>query len=722
MKTSHLVKWNPVGIVLALWLVIPFGLQALQFDVFVGHGNVVRELNWFPVTCEIMNDGPAFTGTIELSGTHVGNRQKRRLTLELPTNTRKRVVIPVFHGASGLASWDGFLYDQSGKLMAEQPGIRVKEVAWESVLMGVLSRTFAGAPKFPAFQDTSSTMQPEIGRIPEVEQFPDSPVLLEGLSSCYVNSEQAAQLSGTQGKALTEWIVEGGHLVLAVEQPADLVATEWLKALSPFVPETVGEVEVGSSFYRWLTSADDSKLPIPMGSGDRKIGAGRSGRVITPDSFSYRNLSRELEFESSLMPVVAGRQLDGRVLVESNGIPLVISAKRGRGTVTVLTFSPEREPFRSWKARTWFWAKLNRVPREWFDESRFNTWGGTSVDGVFGSLIESRQVRKLPVFWLLLLLVVYLLVIGPFDYWFLKRINRQMLTWITFPAYVVLFSLLIYYIGYRLRSGESEWNELHVVDVMTGGSEALLRGRTYGAIYSPSNRRYSLRCQVPGASFRGEFSGFGQSVQGVGDMLIQSHDRETEADVFVPVWTSQLYVSDWATLVAPPVIGKAERVGRDIEVEIRNTGGRAIELIAIVQDGRIHEFPGIPGGETFKQLLPERSGEQLDQYVMRMSSRYQRVLNLRNQTLGETERLEDSARHSMVASFISRAGQVGANSRGFVYPSGFELSGLSERGEAVVLLFYRDYAPIPPLNDFSVSRNRRETLLRLSLPLDGGDE
>ena len=44
-------------------------------------------------------------------------------------------------------------------------------------------------------------------------------------------------------------------------------------------------------------------------------------------------------------------------------------------------------------------------------------------------MIDSRQVRKLPVHWLLLLLVVYLLVIGPVDQYSLKKIRRQMLTW-----------------------------------------------------------------------------------------------------------------------------------------------------------------------------------------------------------------------------------------------------------------------------------------------------
>src|SRR5215218_8120156 len=44
----------------------------LNFDVFVGHGlglsdSTVAEGSWFPVTCEIQNDGPAFNAIVEIS-------------------------------------------------------------------------------------------------------------------------------------------------------------------------------------------------------------------------------------------------------------------------------------------------------------------------------------------------------------------------------------------------------------------------------------------------------------------------------------------------------------------------------------------------------------------------------------------------------------------------------------------------------------------------------
>src|SRR5258706_192600 len=151
----------------------------------------------------------------------------------------------------------------------------------------------------------------------------------------------------------------------------------------------------------------------------------------------------------------------------------------------------------------------SRIPSSLRDESYassdVNQQSGRSSDGIFGAMLDSRQVHKLPIEWLLLLLIVYLVVIGPLDQFWLKRINRPMLTWITFPCYVVLFSLLIYFIGYKLRAGESEWNELHLVDVLLNGEAAELRGHTYASVYSPANQKYILESQQQFATLRGEF-------------------------------------------------------------------------------------------------------------------------------------------------------------------------------------------------------------------------
>src|SRR6266404_9657339 len=62
----------------------------LQFDVFPGYDGVVPEATWFPVMCEIKNDGPAFNGVIELNGGAFNQGQTHRAEVELPTGTLKR--------------------------------------------------------------------------------------------------------------------------------------------------------------------------------------------------------------------------------------------------------------------------------------------------------------------------------------------------------------------------------------------------------------------------------------------------------------------------------------------------------------------------------------------------------------------------------------------------------------------------------------------------------
>jgi hypothetical protein len=48
----------------ALWMAaIPAGAE-LRFDPFLGYDDILPERSWFPITCEIFNDGPAFNAVI----------------------------------------------------------------------------------------------------------------------------------------------------------------------------------------------------------------------------------------------------------------------------------------------------------------------------------------------------------------------------------------------------------------------------------------------------------------------------------------------------------------------------------------------------------------------------------------------------------------------------------------------------------------------------------
>src|SRR5437879_2383245 len=173
----------------ALRLILPLGLSLLalsaggesapanlQFDVFLGYDGLVPEATWFPVQCEVKNDGPAFTGIIEVAPGNANPGQVRRTVVELPTGTLKRLSIPMFC-SSGYPSWDVRLLDERGKVRAEQNGLRARKLLGANTpIIGALPRTSGGTPSVRPILPQGSQMQPSAARF-QSSIVPDNPLV-----------------------------------------------------------------------------------------------------------------------------------------------------------------------------------------------------------------------------------------------------------------------------------------------------------------------------------------------------------------------------------------------------------------------------------------------------------------------------------------------------------------------------------------------------------------
>jgi hypothetical protein len=342
-------------------------------------------------------------------------------------------------------------------------------------------------------------------------------------------------------------------------------------------------------------------------------------------------------------------------------------------------------------------------------------------------MIDSRQVRKLPVTWLLLLLLVYLAVIGPLDQYWLKRIGRQMLTWLTFPFYVVLFSALIYFIGFMLRAGESEWNELHLVDVLPRGDRSELHGFTYASVYSPANARFPLASDQPYATLRGEFQGFRRGESSRSN--VEHRGNGYQAEIFVPVWTSQLYVSDWWQVAATPVGAQVVERDDQLQVTVTNLLAQTLTKIHLAANDRIYELADLAPHQARTFTLGRTQGMLLREFVQQQGAQFQSAVQLRQQAFGgdRLSRAWDIPLCAMAASFISQLGNPGGNGGpyggyygGFVSPAGTDLTPLVARGDAVLLAWEAGHSVISPINRFTPRRLQRDTLLRLGIPVTKG--
>jgi hypothetical protein len=294
-----------------------------------------------------------------------------------------------------------------------------------------------------------------------------------------------------------------------------------------------------------------------------------------------------------------------------------------------------------------------------------------------------------------------------------------MLTWITFPCYVVLFSLIIYFIGYKLRAGESEWNELNIVDVLQNGPRAELRGRTYASVYSPSNQRYNLESQQKNATLRGEFVLWGGGQSSDRTTVLQSADS-FKAEIFVPVWTSELFVSDWWQPSSLPMNISLRRQEHGWELHIENLTDQSLTNLQLAIDNRLIPLGGLAARESKTIAVTPEQGTPLRNFASTYGSGFQLRVGSRQRALGATEsgQILDKPNGSLAASFLSQIPQQQGWGNNFISPPGLDLSSVVQHGGVVLLAWAPDYSPVPTMRQFKPRRIQRDTLLRFSVQVE----
>ena len=679
---------------ICIWLSCNIVNAEVRFDVFMGFSGKARNGEWFPVTVEIENDGPTFSGEIEIKPSSF-NEQSIRYKIELPNNTRKRLSIPVFNNSS--YRWNAKLLND-GKVVSKNDNLRIDSIPWFSKLFAAVSDQQSSGPVLPEtrFKNNNANRRfsPVVVNI-QADIFPDNPVTLHGLSSLYLNSKRAINFRAEQASAVSIWVRSGGHLILGVDQPSDITGTPWLRELLNTQFGLMQNLEVGPLIRDWLSNAG-----YPMGAIDE-------------------------EFNTNFLNATPVRLKDGKTLMSFDGKTLIANANRGLGQVTILGFNPEREPIRSWENRAWLWARLADIDSEWFvSEKPPRDYGRMNVDGLYGMMIDSRQVSKLPVIWLILLLITYLVIIGPVDRIWLKRINKQMLTWLTFPIYVIFFSFLIYYIGYRLRAGQLEINELHIVDVLPGDQVAL-RGRSYASIYSPSNKDYLMGGSLALGAFRNESSSFSNGA-GNQPLLIGLSPGKLEAKARVPIWTSRLFSSEWVSGSEVNIQASVTKQNNDTyQLEILNglrkpiVGAAFVALQRIVYDESINITPGKRG-----LLELKRSDSKVRDVISGFSSNIRTSIQSRNRAFGNAElsRMDLGLMNIVTGSFpgmleIDGIKQFKKDVNQFDSSGGMDISEYLERDGSVLFVFVEDQSPISSTGLFESKLRKSHSLYRIPIKL-----
>jgi hypothetical protein len=368
-------------------------------------------------------------------------------------------------------------------------------------------------------------------------------------------------------KALAEWVRRGGRLIVSVawrnqdKVRALLQAADWQPGLPDILPAN-GQVEISQLFAvrNWTGEARDKPFP-----------------AIGQDPIRVARLNPGKDVE---------------VLVsERDGEAVIVRMPYGLGNVTLVAFDLDKGPFSVWNGRVEFWKALlaKLAPRvvvppqgpDMGQQFNPNAFGGGVGDDLTTALqrdLDRFDVAVISFGWVALFIVLYIIVVGPLDYFILKKVFKRLeWTWITFPTIVILVSVIAYFTAYALKGNDLKINKIDLVDLDLRSDldreqhtqKAYAYGTTWLTILSPRIQNYTVgiepavRAWFPDAKAdaglssvvvswlgRPEASGMGGMGRPRSQGLFRrayeyAPDAAGLVGVPIPVWSTKAFTASW---------------------------------------------------------------------------------------------------------------------------------------------------------------------------------
>jgi hypothetical protein len=362
-----------------------WSLSDLTVDVLVGFNGRFKTGHWTPVHVVASNLRQQIEGTLELEIEHGDeyrgdlNRFTYARPLLLPKNSSKRFsfVIPLhspFHLLRLKVTHRGEpVYERDIELRGgEFP---------EKLVLGLsrdVSLDFLSLLAGPVMGQSD----PERIRViyPHVEFLPESWAGYDAVEAVVFHNVTARSLSERQLRALELWVASGGTLIVS---GGSHLASAGAGSLGALLPVEV----VGRKIIQSYSALED-----------------RFGQEVT---------NRE--------PLIVshGKPLGGEVILEQDGIPLLVEEKRGRGRIVFLAFDFADYPLQTWAGKYALWRSLLPQRREQ-SPGPDTTFVEIGTEEPEQSLLDAALSVPLPQMPSHLILVV-ILAVYIFLLWFFLR-------------------------------------------------------------------------------------------------------------------------------------------------------------------------------------------------------------------------------------------------------------------------------------------------------------
>lgn len=538
----------------------------LVITAHLGYSDVIKPQAWMPISIAVTNTGPAVDGILVVQsvfGTKPVNLwpasyQRPLLIATGATKYFRTYVEEVVAGQTVAVQ-----IVRAGRILASENAAATRTA---STLVGVLSDDSTALDDFAAVHPggvSATVVHLATGDLAE------SAIPLRPFDMLAVDDFNTDKLSAGQRTAIGDYVHAGGSLL----------------------------VGTGASWRRTVSGLPADILPMQLG-----------GQVTLDVSPMLGDLAG--------VQVATGRLQGGTAWLADGALPLLSERTVGVGTVTLATFDWTREPISGWSgtrpllrqllARTVYGSQagVGSAQLNGGFPGPFGGPGGTLYQrsGAVSPALGSLPALELPSLWLTgLVVLVYVLLIGPVNFLVLRALHRRALAWITLPLIAALVAGGAYG-GAILTKGQSvQTNQVGIVHLQPGTNRS--DEETYTGVLTPTRGDYSVELGRP--MLVGPISSYyGSGPVNRSDIRVDLDD----GSIVLPgmtAFTLRGFATEEIVTHAPVLAGHLEEINGLLTGTIQNRSSSVFTDAVVIAGGSYQRLGALgPGASVAVSLAP----------------------------------------------------------------------------------------------------------------------
>lgn len=508
--------------------------HSLKVDARISTGKYIKSNSSLPVTIDITNMGENFTGKLQLY-IERGYRSKPVVyyrNINIPKNGRKRY----------------YLYMPRNLYYYVQPKIRITRnneyrdfvklqftrMQNNDCLVMILNKERGGLAYLMGFKGVLVHNASFYVTYPEPDKLP---VMWKGYDNTdfiLINNLPSLNLDRKHEKAILEYIATGGTLIFS----SNLDPNEFN----------------GSLFKEHLPIKPTGSLVIENAQG--------------------------ATFNKSEVVAMEGK-VDGDVIVKHGEIPLLIKKRYGRGRIYFLTVDLSTKPFNQDFEQDVIWKAM-------YDNMEGAKAANLVIDnkGILSNLPELASPPLGTIFWALL---AYIILIGPANYFYLKKKDKLMYLFITVPLISILFSTGIFLLGYSTKGSKIIFRKFSIIYLPNKQSAGF--NDTVISLFSPSKTSYNISLLDPTAT--GWEMG---DTYNLPKTLVREDETFTLEDIRVDMWSMRQFRAVKSQKFQGPIEINVKMEGNFFRGVIHNRTGKNLKGCILYHRGDVSAPFDLPTG------------------------------------------------------------------------------------------------------------------------------